>query len=102
MNDVRWGIGTGLGVVVYVTAVVWFMMHAEAWLGPEDGVTAPILGLLLFVFSAAITGLLVFGRPALLALQGDRSAALRTLALTLGVLIDAGLVIVIIRLLFGV
>jgi hypothetical protein len=85
----RWGIGTGLGVVAYVALVAVFMTHASSWFGPEDGVGAPMLAMLLLVFSAAVTGSLVFARPAFLALQGERASALRTLGITLATIVMA-------------
>jgi hypothetical protein len=89
-----WGIGTGLGVVAYVALVGVFLVHAESWLGPMDGPLGPMLAMLLLVFSASVTGTLVFARPAFLALQGERDKALRTLGVTLATMVVAGTCIV--------
>jgi len=47
--------------------------------------TAPIVMLSLFVFSAALTGTLIFGRPILWYLDGKKSEAISLFAYTLAI-----------------
>ena len=67
----------------YVIAVASFLFYAPKFLGPVKSVLAPIAMLLLFVFSAALTGSLVFGKPALWYLDGRKKEALSLLISTL-------------------
>jgi hypothetical protein len=85
----------GLGVVAYVALIAGFIFRAEAWFGPMTSPWGPMLFLLILVLSAAITGTLVFGRPAFLALQGNRSEALHVLATSITVIVIAAACIVI-------
>lgn len=74
-----------LATAVYVILVASFLFYAPKVFGPGKTVLVPIAMLLLFVFSAALTGLLIFGRPALLYLDGNKQEALSLLTLTLGI-----------------
>jgi hypothetical protein len=72
-----------LGVVLYTMLVSVFM----SWLGRRadtlpDQFGAPVF-LTLLVFSAAVTGLSVFGYPVYLAFQSRAGDALRIIAFTL-------------------
>jgi len=67
----------------YVIAVASFLFFAPKVFGPGKSVLAPIAMLLLFVFSAALTGSLVFGKPALWYLDGRKKEALSLLISTL-------------------
>jgi hypothetical protein len=72
---------------VYVGIIASFLFYAKDLFGQgEDIVLAPIMMLLLFVTSAAITGFLVFGRPILWYLDGRKKEALSLLAYTIGIL----------------
>ena len=73
--------------VLYITAVSSFMFFAgEAKLGKSNTFLIPIVTLLLFVSSAAITGFLVFGRPVLMYVDGKKGEALTLLTYTLALL----------------
>ena len=85
-----------MGVFVYVSVVVWIMQNAERLFADQESFWIPVAMLLLFVLSAAITGLLVFGRPAYLFLSSQKFEALRLLFFTISWLV----VIVIIVLAF--
>ncbi len=52
--------------------------------GQAQTVFVPIFVLMLLVFSAALTGALIFGRPVLWFLEGKKKDALLLLAYTLG------------------
>lgn len=76
-----------LATALYITAVASFMFFAgEAKLGRNNTFLIPIVMLLLFVSSAAITGFLIFGRPVLLYLDGKKKDSLTLLSYTLGLL----------------
>ena len=67
----------------YVIAVASFLFYAPKVFGPVKSVLVPIAMLLLFVFSAALTGSLVLGKPALWYLDGKKKEALSLLISTL-------------------
>lgn len=65
--------------VAYIALVSGFIYSTPTIFGGGDGrsVLIPIMMLLLFVVSAAITGSLVFGRSVIWYLDGDKSDAVR-------------------------
>jgi hypothetical protein len=76
-----------LGVVVYVVLVALLMTNAEKIFGGMNNIWGPVAMLLLFTVSAAITGLLVLGRPIYLFLNGNKKEGITFLFCTLGWLI---------------
>lgn len=69
----KWGATHALGVLVYIFLVAVFMNNANSWLGVEDNdIFSPIAFLLLFMFSALVTGGLVLGKPIMLYLDGQK------------------------------
>jgi len=73
-----------LGTALYVIAVACFMYFASNMkIGRNNTVLVPITLLLLFVFSAALTGFLLFGKPALMYIDGKKKEALFLLSNTL-------------------
>lgn len=73
---------------VYIAVVASFLFYAPKVFGSSgkpDTVLAPIVMLSLFVFSAALTGTLIFGRPILWYLDGKKSEAVSLLAYTLAI-----------------
>jgi len=71
------------GYIVLV-AIVMFIGTEYAF-GERDTILIHIAMLMLFVFSAAVTGLLVFGRPAVWYLNDKKKEALSLLFHTLGI-----------------
>jgi hypothetical protein len=73
--------------ILYIVIVATFLTNASHIFGPEEPKTVlvPILMLSLLVFSAAVTGSLVFGRPILWYLDGNKKEALQLLLYTLGI-----------------
>jgi hypothetical protein len=63
---------SAIGVFIYVAAVAWLMFNGEKFFGKATSFWMPVALLLLFVLSAAITGLLVLGKPILLYFNGER------------------------------
>lgn len=73
-------------VVAYVTGIATLMFNAEKLFGNMNSVLGPITILLLFCVSAAVVGLLVFGRPAYLFLNGMKREGVSFLFYTIGYL----------------
>lgn len=86
-----------LGVVAYIIVVSCLMFNVERIFGgQEDTVLAPVAFLLLFTLSAAIVGLLVFGRPVMLYLDGKKKEAMNFAGTTVGFLFIEALFVFII------
>ncbi len=73
-----------VGVVVYVLFINLFFSNAEKIFGKEDPALVPMAMLLLFVFSAALTGALVLGKPILLYLDNQKNDAIKMFLYTTG------------------
>jgi hypothetical protein len=87
---------------LYVTAVGLFMYFAgQSKAGINNPLLAPIAVLLLFVSSAAITSWLVFGKPALLYLDGKKKEALKLLGYTIGFLLTLTFIVIILLITLG-
>jgi hypothetical protein len=72
-----------LAVVVYVFLVSLLMSNGQRLFGKVDNVISGVAMLLLFVFSAAVTGSLVFGKPILMYLDGAKKEAVKMLIYTI-------------------
>jgi len=70
--------------MLYVAAVVLIIFNLSNIVGERESLWFPILGLTLFVFSAAVCAALVFGRPVMLYLDGKKGEAVRFFGYTLG------------------
>ena len=81
-----------VATTIYVVAVASFLFYAPQVLSQAKTVLIPISMLLLLVFSAAFTGILIFGRPVLWYLDGKKKEALSLLAYTLGIFLVITLV----------
>lgn len=88
-----WAIIDSLGVFVYVSAVSFIMFNGEKLFGKVENFTGPLMILLLFVLSAAITGSLVLGRPAWLYFNGLKQEGIKLFFYTLAFLIVITLVV---------
>lgn len=74
-----------VGVAIYVFLVVLFMSNAEHLFdGVNQKVLGPMVMLLLLVISAAVMGILVFGRPVMMYLDNKKKEALQMLFYTVG------------------
>lgn len=72
---------------LYIVLIASFLFHAPKFFGRgDDTVLIPIIMLLLFVFSAAVTGLLVFARPLLWYWDGKKKEAFSLIVSTLLIL----------------
>lgn len=75
------------GVVLYTSAVAWLMFHGQQVFGKPANFLMPLIVLLLLIISASITGMLVFGKPIFLYLDGLKKEAFTLLFATLGWLV---------------
>lgn len=76
-----------LATTVYIIAVGSFMYYGSLIkLGRANTFLIPITFLLLFVFSAAFTSFLIFGKPAQMYVDGKQKEALTLLTYTLSIL----------------
>ncbi len=81
---IKQGILNALGVFVYTSAIAWLLSNGEKFLGKKpDNFMMPAAMLLLFVLSAALTGLLVLGKPVMLYLNNSKKEAIKLLIYTL-------------------
>lgn len=81
-NLIKWGAINSFGVFVYVLLVTVFMNQANNWFGREDQFITPAAVLMLFVFSALVTGGLILGKPIMLYLDGEKKSAVKLLFFT--------------------
>ncbi len=86
-NIIKHAALNAITTALYVAAIGSFLFYAPKIFGPANAHTAlvPIVLLLLLVFSAALTGLLIFGRPILWYLEGKKQEAVSLLIATLGI-----------------
>ena len=84
------------GTTAYIILVISFIFSLRFLAPKEDTIIIPIAMLLLFVFSAALTGTLVFGKPILWYIDGKKKEAISLVGYTLGILFLITLIIFII------
>jgi hypothetical protein len=72
-----------VGVVIYIFLVALLMTNGQRLFGKVDNVISGVAMLLLFVFSAAVTGSLIFGKPILMYLDGAKKEAVKMLIYTI-------------------
>ena len=72
-----------LGVFIYVLLFATFIDKANAWFGTVDkSIITPAAALMMFVFSALVTGGLVLGGPIMLYLDGKKKEGVGLLIFT--------------------
>lgn len=94
---VKTALFNAIATALYIVLIASFLFYAPKLFGPagpDDNKTPliPIVMLSLLVFSAALTGSLIFGRPILWYLDGKKAEALQLLFLTLGIFLIITLV----------
>ena len=84
MNELKKrGLINAIATALYVIAVGSFMYYGSTVkLGRANIALIPIALLLIFVFSAALTSFLIFGKPAQLYVDGKKKEALSMLSYT--------------------
>jgi hypothetical protein len=79
----KWGAINAFGVFVYVFLLTSFISQASNLFGAVDQkIVTPMAALMLFIFSALVTGGLVLGRPIMLFLDGHRKDSVKLLFFT--------------------
>lgn len=78
------GLAFALSEAAYVTLIALFMTHANQYFGPGPNILGVMAFLLVFVFSAAISGALILGKPVLLYLENQKREAVELFGITLG------------------
>ena len=74
-----------VGAFLYVIAVVTLISNAQRLFGPDEpGFLAPLAMLMLLVLSAAVMAMLVFGKPAMLYVDGKKKEAIVMVFWTIG------------------
>jgi len=91
------GLLSALGVFVYVLLVALIITSGEQLFGGEENFLLPVSMLLLLVLSVAVVGVLIFGKPVFMYLDGQKKEAWTMLLYTIGWL--AVLVVVVLVLL---
>lgn len=87
MNTFKHGLLFSSLAVAYIAGITALMHGMERWVGGrEDSVLAPIAFLMLFVVSAATMGMLVFGKPVMLYMDGKKREAVLMAVYTTGCL----------------
>ena len=80
---IKRAIGNALGTVLYVFLVSQIMSHGEQLFGEsKNNFLAPMVFLLMFMFSALVTGYLVLGKPIMMYMDGQKKEAVRLLFYT--------------------
>ncbi|MFA6536239.1 MAG: hypothetical protein WC250_02230 [Candidatus Paceibacterota bacterium] len=87
------------GAVAYIYLVATFMGNAEYILGPAQETLGGVLFLLLLVVSVATMGMLIFGRPILWYLDGQKKEAVSLAIATVLVLVLIGILVSVILIL---
>jgi len=88
MKFVKQSLPYSAGAVVYIAVVATIMQNAEKLFNDggttEDSVLAPIGILMLLVVSAATMGMLVFGKPLMLYIDGKKREGVMMAVYTIG------------------
>jgi hypothetical protein len=86
-KTVKQSVGYAAAAVLYVSAVATLMSGMEKVVGQkEDSVLAPVGFLLLLVVSVAMMGMLIFGKPVMLYIDGKKRDGVSMLMCTIGCL----------------
>jgi hypothetical protein len=73
------------GTLIYISLVAWLLSNGQKLFGDvEKFFLIPVFMLSLLVLSAAITGILMFGQPISLYLDGKKKESVRLLFANLG------------------
>ena len=83
---IRQALMNSLITAAYVILVALFIyLGSQGLFGQNNTILIPIAMLMLFVFSAALTGFLIFGKPVMWYLSNNKKEALSLLFYTLGI-----------------
>ncbi len=96
----KYAIANSMLTVFYVVLIALFFSNAQSLFGDTKSPLIPMAMLLLFVFSAALCGTLVFGRPILWYVEGRKNDALKLFSFT--ILLILLVVIIIFTILYSI
>lgn len=81
---IKYAFLAALGEGIYIFLVALFMKYASQLFGPPDpNFFGIIVFLMLFVLSAAVSGVLVLGKPILMYLDGRKKEAIQLFGFTI-------------------
>ena len=89
------------GIAIYITGIALIIQNGEKIFGKMNNFIGPVIFLLLFVLSAAITGALALGQPVILYLNNHKKEAIKLFLYTIGWLFVITLIVLIIQLLLN-
>lgn len=99
---IRHALINALGTAVYVIIIASFMFFASQGIfGENPSIFVPITMLMLFVFSAALTGFLIFGRPIMWYLDNKKKQAFSLFVYTLTIFLMIILVCLVVLVVVG-
>ncbi|MEI7451704.1 MAG: hypothetical protein WCK37_00710 [Candidatus Falkowbacteria bacterium] len=79
----KWGALHATGVFTFILLLAVFLGKASDWFGKADkNIVSPLAALMLFVFSALVTGGLVLGKPLMLYIDGHKKEGVKLLFFT--------------------
>ena len=84
---IGYGLFNALGAAAYIGLIALLLSNAGSTLGPINGPLPAAAFLLVFVISAAVMGVIIFGRPVLWYFNGRKEEAIRLVAATITFLI---------------
>ena len=86
---IKWGATHALGVLVYILLLNAFFNKANDWFGSADvDIITPAAAMMVFVFSALVTGGLVLGKPIMLYIDGHKKDGVKLLNAVQGVYLE--------------
>jgi hypothetical protein len=80
----------------YIVAIASLLFYAPKTLGSEQNALIPMVMLSLLVFSVALMGMLIFGKPVMWYLDGRKDEALSLIAYTLAIFLGFIIVLLLI------
>jgi hypothetical protein len=95
-NIIKYALVNALWTALYIILIGTFLYSAPAVFGHGQNALIPVVMLLLFVFSAALCGALVLGRPILWYWEGNKKEAILLFAYTLAILFVVTIVMLIV------
>ncbi|MBU1036690.1 hypothetical protein KKF32_01475 [Patescibacteria group bacterium] len=96
----KYSIGGAILEIIYCVLVALFMLSMENIADKPGGILTIVAMLLLLVFSAALSGFLIFGYPLYLVTQKEYRLAIISLVISLVTLMIGALIIVSLIMLF--
>ena len=84
---IKYALANALWTALYIILIAIFLSNTSVIFGGDNQKTVliPIAMLMLFVFSAAVTGSLIFGRPVLWYMENKKKEAMSLLVWTLAI-----------------